>query len=653
MYRLKEIAEAAISADGERIAYTVTSVDRDRDEYVSDVWLVRWDGGEALRLTDGPNSASSPRFSPDGRYLGFLTGAPDANESAQVWVLDLEGGDARQVSSLGHAVSDFTWSPDGKRMLLVAGVDPTPGDADNPQPIVIDRYYFKEDETGYLDDERQQLFVLDVASGAATRLTDDAFDNKEAAWSPDGERIVFVSKRGDDPDRHGNWDVYVMDATAGAKAVAVTDNPGGDDASWGGIPPTFSPDGRQLAYEHGGDPADIWYGLRQVGIAATDGGPTLLPARGLDRNSFSPRFAPDGASLLFLLEDDRTVQLARANLGNIGRDDDENDDAVIERLTPGRQVVTEFDVAQDGRVVVIASSPTRPSDLYKLERGRLVRLTTHNDALLAEADLVAAEEFAFESADDLRIHGLKLLPEGNAPHPTILRIHGGPVAQYQHEFDFEWQLFAANGYLVAGINPRGSSGRGEAFQKLLWADWGFADVPDVMAAVDHLVASGEADAGRLGVGGWSYGGILTNYVIASTDRFKAAISGAGMSNMLGGYGIDQYARDWEAELGLPWETTDTWLRLSYPFLNADDISTPTLFLCGAADYNVPLAASEQMYQALRTVGVPTRLVIYPDQYHSLTRPSFQYDKRQRYLDWYGQYLLIEAKATPTAVSSRR
>ncbi|MDX1482551.1 MAG: S9 family peptidase [Woeseiaceae bacterium] len=629
MYRLHDIGEARISPDGSRIAYTVTTIDREQDEYVSDLWMVRWDGSESVQLTHTPESESTPRWSPDGRHLAFLSDRGDADKGNQVWLLDMSGGEARQISTLEHGVADFAWSPDGARMVLVVNVDPTPEDDEKPEPIVIDRFYFKEDVSGYLRDERQQLFLLDVGSGVAARTTDDGFDNKQAAWSPDGESIAFVSKRGDDPDRHDNWDVYLMQAEPGARAVAVTDNPGSDDASWGGAPPAWSPDGERIAYEHGGDPADTWYGLRQVGIIAPGETPAELPTAALDRNTYQPRWSPDGRSLLFLLEDDQSVQLARVRLSNNR----------VERLTAAQQVVSEFDLADNGRIVVIAGSPTQPSAVWKLERERLVKLTTHNDALLAEVDLQPAETIRFDSDDGLEIHGMAVRPAaGAAPHPTILRIHGGPVGQYQYEFDFEWQLFAASGYLVVGTNPRGSSGRGYEFQKMLFADWGYADVPDVLAAIDHLVETGDADPERLGVGGWSYGGILTNYVIASTDRFEAAVSGSSMSNMLGGYGIDQYVRDWETELGKPWEATETWLRLSYPFLKADEISTPTLFLCGAADYNVPLAASEQMYQALQSVGVPTQLVIYPDQYHSLTRPSFQYDKRKRYVDWYDRYL---------------
>ncbi len=197
---------------------------------------------------------------------------------------------------------------------------------------------------------------------------------------------------------------------------------------------------------------------------------------------------------------------------------------------------------------------------------------------------------------------------------------------------------AANGYVIVAPNPRGSSGRGHDFQRKLFAAWGSVDVPDVLAAADYAVSVGIADPQRLGVGGWSYGAILTDYVISSDTRFKAATSGAGMGNMLAGYGTDQYVREWELELGLPWEQTERWVRLSAPFLHADRITTPTLFMVGSDDFNVPPIGSEQMYQALRRLRVPTQLVIYPDQHHGFERPSFRADRVRRYLEWYGRYL---------------
>ncbi|HQZ79978.1 MAG TPA: prolyl oligopeptidase family serine peptidase, partial [Steroidobacteraceae bacterium] len=360
-------------------------------------------------------------------------------------------------------------------------------------------------------------------------------------------------------------------------------------------------------------------------------GAAALPTAALDRNTLEPHWSADSQWLYFRLEDDTSMVLARVRLA----------DGHVERLTPRGSVVSGFDVSAQGRVVIIHGTSAQPGELNALERGGPRRLSHHNDGWLAAVDLVTARTIAAPGAGGLDIHALLFEPRGRAPGarvPTLLRLHGGPVMQHQHDFDFQLQLLAAHGYAVVAPNPRGSAGRGYAFQRALFANWGEADVPDVLAIADRVVADGIADPARLGVGGWSYGSILTNYVIATDTRFKAATSGAGMANMLGGYGVDQYVRDWETELGLPWEQTDRWLQLSRAFLHADRIRTPTLFLCGADDFNVPLPATEQMYQALRRLGVPTQLVIYPGERHQLARPSLRVDRLQRYLAWYDRYL---------------
>jgi tetratricopeptide (TPR) repeat protein len=232
--------------------------------------------------------------------------------------------------------------------------------------------------------------------------------------------------------------------------------------------------------------------------------------------------------------------------------------------------------------------------------------------------------------------------------PTILRIHGGPAAQFSTGFNFEWQIFAAQGYAVVAGNPRGSTGYGRDYSYALFAKWGEPDFEDEMAVVDQAVAMGVADADRLGVGGWSYGGILTNYVISKTTRFKAATSGASASNILAGYGTDHYQHEYETELGLPWKNTEAYLKLSGPFLKADQIKTPTLFLGGEADMNVPLLNTEQMYQAVRRLGISTELVIYPGHNHGLTKPSYIKDRYERYLKWYDTYLRPERAVAAVA-----
>jgi dipeptidyl aminopeptidase/acylaminoacyl peptidase len=220
----------------------------------------------------------------------------------------------------------------------------------------------------------------------------------------------------------------------------------------------------------------------------------------------------------------------------------------------------------------------------------------------------------------------------------LLIIHGGPNGQDQHSFSFDREFFAANGYVVLSVNYRGSSGRGAAYQKAIFADWGNKEVVDLLGAVDAAVAAGVADPDRLGLGGWSYGGILTDYTIATDRRFKAAVSGAGSALQLSMYGNDQYITQYENEIGLPWKTRDLWLKISYPFFQADKITTPTLFMGGEKDFNVPIIGGEQMYQALKSLGVDTQLVVYPGQFHGLTTPSYQRDRLERFLAWFDKYL---------------
>jgi len=255
--------------------------------------------------------------------------------------------------------------------------------------------------------------------------------------------------------------------------------------------------------------------------------------------------------------------------------------------------------------------------------------------------LGTTEDFTSTSKDGTEVHGLIVKPptfRSGEKYPTLLRIHGGPNGQDEHAFSFERELFAANGYVVVAVNYRGSSGRGSAYQKAIYADWGDKEVVDLLGAMDHVQKLDYVDSTRLGIGGWSYGCILTDYTMATDPRFKAATCGAGSALQLTMYGVDEYINQYENELGPPWKSQDLWIKLSYPFFHADRIHTPTLFLGGDKDFNVPLVGGEQMYQALRSLGVDTQLVIYPNQFHGITTPSYKVDRYQRYLDWYAKYL---------------
>ena len=648
LYRVREVGDPRLSSDGAWVAYTVTVRDSARDEDYSAIYLMSWDGRTSRRVTWGTEGERAPRWSPDGKSLAFLSSRGDAQKGEQVWVLPREGGEATRVTSLPDGVSDYAWAPDGRRLAVIAR-DPDPAAPRNgpggdtvkaPSPIVITRFQFREDNIGWLTERRARLYVVDVPTGRATLLTPGPVDAALPAWSPDGRQIAYVRKTGEDADRTFNNDVYAIDADAGATPRQLTTFAGNDnDPEWEGGPPAWSPDGRTIAYEKGGAPELFDYGMQHLAVtAAQGGGPERFVTTPSDRIFTYPHWTRDGRSLLFLIEDDRAVQLGRVTAAG----------GPIERLVTGRQVISGFDVGGDGRIAFVSSTPSAPSEIFALDPGaRAPRALTHENAWLDSVSLAPVREVSVRSPDGTDVHGFVVTPPGYAAgtrYPTILRNHGGPVWEWGNEFYFDWQLFAAHGYVVLGANPRGSSGRGVDYARAIYADWGNKDVADVLALVDTAVAQGLADSTRLGVGGWSYGAILTDAVIARTQRFKAATSGAGQGNALAGYGTDEYVREYEVELGQPWAHPDVWQRVAYPFFHADRIVTPTLFLCGDLDANVPLINSEQMYQALRSLRVDAQLIVYPGEYHDIARPSHVRDRLERYLAWYDRYLRVAAGA---------
>ena len=629
---LASVSDPRLSPDGNWIVYTVSTVDQEKDTDISNLWLSSWDGKETRQLTFSKANISNPRWSANGRYVAYLSDRDDKNGLQQAWLLDGHGGEPRKISSFAGGVSELAWSPDSKQLLLVVSVDNSNTD-DAPRPIVIDRYYFKEDGTGYLETARTHLFLLDIDSQSSVQLTHGPYDEMLPSWPPDGSRIAFVTKRGEDFDRHSNWDIYLTEPRSGAVQQLLTRNPGTDcEPSWcAGSPPAWHPAGDRLSYIRGGDPNLTWFALQQVAtIDIADDESEKLPTLSLDRNTLNPHWSENGKALYFILEENLDQALAKIELRS----------GKVTRLTQPGRVVSHFDVGADNRIVLLSSTANKPYEVGVIDKGKYRALHDHNP-WLKDIDLGTTESISFTSKDGTAIDALLVKPanyrEGER-YPLIMNLHGGPVSQHAHDFHFDWQLLAANGYLVVAPNPRGSSGKGLDFQKAIISDWGNLDVDDVLASVDYLVNRGIADPERLALYGWSYGGMLTNYVIASDSRFAAAVSGAGVSNMLAGYGTDMYIRDWNIELGAPWENLDAWLKVSYPFYNADRITTPTLFMCGELDFNVPLIHSEQMYQALRQLNIPTQLVIYPDEYHSFNRPSFREDEVARHLDWFDTYL---------------
>jgi len=642
-FLIERVGSPRISPNGERIAYTVGRTDYDTNSSETLIWVVGRTGGTPIPMTGKGNSASSPRWSPEGERLSFLS-ARDGGKT-QVWALDLaHGGEAVQITDVKEGVSGYEWAPDGERLVLVIK-DPEPekgpaaktkSGAEIAEPWVIDRLQFKRDYVGYLNRLRNHLYTYDLATGEAVQITSGDYDDSQPAWSPGGKTIAFVSNRTADADDNFDTNIWLVDAgnaDLDADPTQLTTNPGPDRS------PTWSPDGTRIAYLTDTDVDHAPYDITKVAVIEP-GGQAMVLTDGLDRGTSSPMFSADGSSVYFQVDDSGERQLAMVPTGG-GR---------VTRVIDGPRSVNGVAIGNGNTIVALISEPHEPGNLYlRQESGDLRKLTRNNDEMLAGINLAEVENVHFPSADGTEIEGFVFKPLGfqeGVRYPTILRIHGGPVSQYTFGWNYEAQLFAANGYLVVTANPRGSSGYGKAFQMGIWQSWGEKDTQDVIAGVDHVIELGWADPDRLGVGGWSYGGILTNYVITKTQRFKAAIAGASGAHWISSYGHDEYQRWYRLEFGNPWEPAarEIFERLS-SYNDVDKITTPTMWVGGKEDWNVPIIHAEMMYQAVKSMGREALLVVYPNMHHGINLPYYRKDLHQRYLAWYDQHLKLEEGAS--------
>lgn len=632
-YRLQTVGSPEVSPDGKWVAYTVSVNDKDSNESRTQIYMVSWDGKEQFALTNAAHGVHAPKFSPDGKFVSFIA-TPAGGSNAQLLLLDRRGGEPRALTTTVDSIGDYVWSPDGHKLVLVieASGEPAPGVTPKPapKPVVIDSLHFKQDLDGYLgNDHGQHLFLLDVETKALDPLTNDSSFNEDSpAFSKDGRSLAFIRTHEKGPDPDGRYELEVLTLGSGdaPRTLARVYRAGSQQLAW-------SPDGSGIAYFEGLEPKyEAYAQSRLMWIPVAGGKPKNLSAS-LDRAVSSFVFAPDGASIQMSIEDDGASYIAAVNLR----------DGSIAPLARGRFVATSL-AEGGGHIALQYADPTSLREIYALDAGQLRKLSSHNDAFLKEVDVGTRQDLHFKTRDGSEIHGYAILPPewvAGRRYPTILWIHGGPNGQDDDSLaggQYQRHLLAASGYVVVGINYRGSSGRGGAFARSILADWGHKEVEDILAAADHVVAIGLADAKHLGIGGWSYGGILTDYTIATDGRFKAAFSGAGSANQLSMYGSDQYILQYNNELGPPWKSEALWLKLSYPFFHADRIHTPTMFMGGLMDFNVPVAGGEQMYEALRTLGVPTQLVVYPGEHHGFTKPSFLQDRAERMVGWYDRYL---------------
>jgi dipeptidyl aminopeptidase/acylaminoacyl peptidase len=660
LFQIHEVSDPQLSPDAQSVAYTVKTLLLKEDKSEERIWTIPTSAAnpDAIPMTTEGVSSSHPRWSPDGKYLAFLSARNEGK--TQIWLLNRSGGEAQHLTDTPQDVDDFAWSPDNTRLVLILrdpseeelaaaktkdkdkGADDKDKKPKTKKPWVIDRLQFKRDEVGYLDRRRTHLYVLNLATKDLTQITSGDYDDANPSWSPDSHLIAFASNRSKpDPDRTYNTDIWVVaanNADKGAQLTQVTTNPSDDDS------PSWSPDGKLITYTTQLDPHLFQYATHHVAVSPANGGQARVLTQSFDRNATEPRFSPDGNSVYFVADDDATQILARVPATG----------GEVTRAISGRFLLPAYSVAKNGDIAALIDMPDRPTEIYfqPASANKPTRLTKTNDAIISQLKLVQPEYIHFKSKDGTTVHGYLYKPLDYTPgkkYPTILRPHGGPVWAYYAEFTHLAQLFAANGYAVLLPNPRGSTGYGENFAKAIYADWGNKDYQDDLAIVDYAIAQGIADPDKLGVGGWSYGGISTDFIIAQTTRFKAAISGAGEANNTSMYGHDQYQRDYITELGTPWENHALWDKLS-PFYKVTNITTPTLFMGGNIDWNVPILGGEQMYQAMKQLGRETQLVVYPGEYHEFKAPSHLKDRLERYLAWYAHYVKGDpAPATPPAL----
>src|SRR6266478_344417 len=498
-FQIREVSQPELSPDGQWVAYAVRTRMLKEDKNEQRLWMISNHGGDPISLTAEGVSSSHPRWSPDGKYIAFLSARN--NGKAQVLLLNRLGGEAAHLTDSPQGVDDFEWSPDSTRLVLILR-DPKPEDLEaakekdkdkpaaaakpkTPPPFVIDRLQFKRDTVGYLDRRRTHLYIFDVASKKTTQITSGDFDDSEPAWSPDGKCLAFISQT----------DVKAM-----------------------------------------------IYATHHLAVAPSSGGETKVLTLAFDRSVRRPRFSADSRSIYFIADDDGTESLCRIFVAG----------GEVTRPIGGPLTVASYSLGKDGAIAAQIGMLDRPDEIYLSNEKDLTRLTKTNDALFAQLHLAQADYVHFKSKDGTSIAGYLYKPVDYTPGkkvPTLLNPHGGPVGQYSASFYHLAQLYAANGYAVLLPNPRGSSGYGQKFCEAIFADWGNKDYQDDMAMVDYAVAQGIADPEKLGVGGWSYGGMSTDFIIAQTTRFKAAISGASIALIASGFGHDQYQKDYFSELG--------------------------------------------------------------------------------------------------------
>jgi len=626
VYKMESVSRPKISPEGSWILYSQSKIDMAKDRAVSKLYMMSADGKETITLTEQTKGVGNYQWSPDGKYISYLSKGKDDDNGSQLFLMDRRGGEGVQVSDIKGELEDYIWFNNGKKVVMVIK-DFNYADTAKSKirtPYEISRYKFKQDYEGYLDNRKTHLYTFDITTKKLDTLTTGNYNESDVSISSDDKMIAYTSNVTTNPDKNSNTDIFLLNLAKGATPLQLTNFKGANSS------PVFSPDNSRIAFLQSSSERNYdMYDLAQLGIYDIKTKTSTVVSKNYDRAFSSIFWSKDGQSILSLIEDDRKQNLVQFNLQS----------QKPELLTNEMGVYSSMDMNDKGDIVFLFSNLETPNEVYSFQNKTSKRLTHLQDAFTSKLKKGSHRGFQSTSSDGTLVSGILHLPDSGAKNlPLILFIHGGPVAQDDYAFDMTSRIYAEAGYAVATVNYRGSSGRGAAFTNAIYADWGNKEVKDIVGAADYLIKEGVADPNRLGIAGWSYGGILSNYTIATDKRFKAAVSGAGSSLMMSVYGSDQYIAQYEEEIGKPWENPKKWEALSYPFYKVKEIKAPTLFMASQADFNVPVIGAEQMYQAFKSEGIPTELIIYPNQNHGVRVPSYIVHRHNAHINWFNKYL---------------
>jgi dipeptidyl aminopeptidase/acylaminoacyl peptidase len=643
LLRIRFAGDPQLHPDGRRIAFVVTTLSEERDEYLSTIWIVDVEGGDPRPFTRGSRRDTAPRWSPDGRWLAFVS-EREKKGKGQLHVMPADGGEAVRLTDLKPGVTSPAWSPDGRWIAFVSRVGgwEEPEDEEERErskpPRVIDVLKYKSNGVGFVHDRPQQVFVVAADGGPARPLTRGAFENHHPTWSPDGRQVAFVSARHAERDEDGAADVFVMSIDGGEpRQVTRTEGP----VSW----PAFSPDGRTIAYVGHSYPRDVSRHQWLYAVPTGGGKPVCLTAS-LDRHcepmmgALGPQWLGKTGALVFQVEDEGDVPLYRVGTAGGG---------APERVIGGTRQVTAFSVSGDGALVAFAATDdTSPPEIFicRADGTGARQLTDLNHDWKAEVARSWPERFRFERAGFI-VDGWVMPPFGRQVgrrYPALLNVHGGPTTQYGHRFFDEFQVYAGAGYAVVYVNPRGSRGYSEAFARAVVGDWGGGDYADLMAGLDEALRRFDfLDPARLGVMGGSYGGFMTSWIVGHTDRFRAACSERAVNAMWSMYGTSDIGFWFQEAHALgrpPWEDLKWYLERS-PLSYARDIRTPLLIVHSESDLRCPMEQAEQLYVALKKLKRTVRFVRFPDEDHELSRSGRPRHRLARFrilLEWFAEHL---------------